>query len=388
MPSYGSSHSPSLQKVNAAMDGSGRRGRRRGGPRGFRLANIFGDPFALATISIAILAWIIAFVAQIIASVSTPKIFIANYVWWATVYFFFCILAVTLVVAWGAVQTYHVAIVGYMAAGLILSSAAVDASVGSSAPAQEASAAGHILLAMISVGGFIAVALVEIQLQLTWSNQVVWIFYFGSTPEAAPRSYVDSFALHKDHHGGQRSSRPMTDGGYGLHHGHAGNRPETSVSGHHPVPQMYTSAQLNGFETSSPVTGYPGGPVGVDHRSSLQPRYGGGNGLPTSVSTPPALQTPIHPGPGGALMSPIAAVAGTGPTGAMAPEMGEVSAPTEYPYRAKAIYSYEANPEDANEISFSKHEILEVSDVSGRWWQAKKEGGETGIAPSNYLILL
>lgn len=177
--------------------------------------------------------------------------------------------------------------------------------------------------------------------------QVVWIFYFGSTPSSTPRAFLDSFALTKE----SSTMHRQTMNGYG-----GTGRPETSNSVR--PPPMYTSAQLNGFENPSPV----GGASQANGRGSQMPTGFGSNApLPQQPQPKPAA-------------SPGADT--------------EVVPPTEYPYRAKAIYSYEANPDDANEISFSKHEILEVSDVSGRWWQARKETGETGIAPSNYLILL
>ena len=271
----------------------------------------------------------------------------------------FCVVVgVFIVVGSDSTHTYHVAvsihlkpslhfinpsqIVGFLAVGLVYMPSIINVLVYSSDGAKEASAAGFILLSMVmvSASNFRSAGSVLTR------PQIVWIFYFGSTPRASHRSYIDSFALHKEQRASTRNSRPMSP--------HFANGPETTHTNTQ-APQMYTSAQLSGFETSSPVSGYPGGLAG----QQVQPRFAQGG------RDSPSNQTPTTAAPLGGISE-------------QHDPRNDVTSPTEYPYRAKAIYSYEANPDDANEISFSKHEILEVSDVSGRWWQAKKETGETG----------
>ncbi|KNE57878.1 hypothetical protein AMAG_04723 [Allomyces macrogynus ATCC 38327] len=60
-----------------------------------------------------------------------------------------------------------------------------------------------------------------------------------------------------------------------------------------------------------------------------------------------------------------------------------------FTYRAQALFAYTASPDDPQEISFKKDEILEIANPHGnRWWQARNAQGQVGIAPSNYLKLL
>lgn len=53
--------------------------------------------------------------------------------------------------------------------------------------------------------------------------------------------------------------------------------------------------------------------------------------------------------------------------------------------QAIALHNYQGSPDDPNELSFQKDEMLEILDKRGNWWQARKADGTTGIVPSNYF---
>ncbi|ORY92053.1 hypothetical protein BCR43DRAFT_78900 [Syncephalastrum racemosum] len=92
----------------------------------------------------------------------------------------------------------------------------------------------------------------------------------------------------------------------------------------------------------------------------------------------PTVQQNTNAGAGGAAAGGAAAGGASGgpPTPAQKNSQFET---------ATALHSYQANPEDPNELSFGKDESLEILDRKGNWWQARKEDGSVGIVPSNYF---
>ncbi|KAI8099926.1 uncharacterized protein BX664DRAFT_322426 [Halteromyces radiatus] len=62
-----------------------------------------------------------------------------------------------------------------------------------------------------------------------------------------------------------------------------------------------------------------------------------------------------------------------------------VSPHAEFKIPVVALHAYGANPEDPNELSFEKGEILYVHEKKGSWWQAKKSDCSVGMIPSNYV---
>jgi len=66
----------------------------------------------------------------------------------------------------------------------------------------------------------------------------------------------------------------------------------------------------------------------------------------------------------------------------------DIGRDVEYMYKGQALYAYTASPDDPNELSFGKGEMLDIVDNKGKWWQARKTDGSIGIVPSNYVKLL
>ena len=74
-----------------------------------------------------------------------------TYCWFTLVFNFFLIVGVFIVIASDSCQTYHVAVVGYLAIGVVGSTSSINNLIYSGIASMEATAAGYILLSMVTV---------------------------------------------------------------------------------------------------------------------------------------------------------------------------------------------------------------------------------------------
>ncbi|KAI7885723.1 hypothetical protein K492DRAFT_156788 [Lichtheimia hyalospora FSU 10163] len=155
--------------------------------------------------------------------------------------------------------------------------------------------------------------------------QYMWVVVFGSDPS----SYFGQFGALE-----QPPSLSTKDAG---HH-----QPETIVYGEKHLEDISVSS-------TSQITGIMGHQL-----PPPQPQENLATPLPPAHSSVPTYTPPAEP-------------------------------VVQYHEQVEALHAYTANPDDPNELSFEKGEMLQVVDRKGNWWQARKATGEIGIIPSNYF---
>lgn len=172
---------------------------------------------------------------------------------------------------------------------------------------------------------------------------LLWILYFGGHPESPTNQFIDSFSMKNNTYThGQLPSSENRDEEFAV--------PRSASQGFQVSDSRHLQATNNksAYMSSSQLNG-------LENFSTPNVR---------ELATTSARNTVYNP------------------------ENNFAVPATTFRFKARAMYSYDANPEDINEISFVKDEILDVDDIDGKWWQARRLNGQVGICPSNYVKLL
>ncbi|KAH8099310.1 hypothetical protein BXZ70DRAFT_943222 [Cristinia sonorae] len=342
------------------------------GSEGLDFTPILTHYLFLFTSVLAVIGWFVAFVGQAIATAQLGHSTV-GVLWFSIFLQLFLILGVLHTLATDSIAMHRFQISVFGSIAIVFAVIGVNQGIFSGNASLDAMAAGWLILAIVDI---------------------LWTLYFTSEEDSLMLHVFNSMGT-----GGltppsrRRRTRPMS-----VHNMSAGN----GYSAGYAAPPG--SIGQGGYDTKS----FAGG-ARSDNNSfkavSVDARSMGGAGSVTNMPAPNTLSSnggglDNNAGLASPLMGSGAAGvgAGGGPNGQGSP--GALPAQTSpgaadtsvasdtFTYRAKALYAYNASPDDPNEITFTKGEILEIIDKQGKWWQAKKADGTVGIAPSNYLQII
>lgn len=344
------------------------------GNEGFDFTPIVTHYLFLFTSVLAVLSWFIAFIGQAISEAQGRGF--VGVLWFAIFLQLFLILGVLYTLATDSIAMHRLQISIFGAVALVFAVQGVQAGIYTGLGAREAMSVGWLILSMVDI---------------------LWLLYFTSEDDSLILYIFNSMGT-----GGltppsrRRRARPQSS----MHNMSANNGYATGgyVSGGISSKDMAYGNTMSGPGMGGGGLGPGMGAMSPGVRS--QNSFGGGSTVdaatrslggagsihnaPTSAGAASITGTDVQ-GPGSPLMAGVGA--GAQP-GAPLPEQSSSPGAETVSYKAKALYAYTASPDDPNELSFTKNEILDIVDKQGKWWHARKADGTVGIAPSNYLQII
>ncbi|KAK7063731.1 high osmolarity signaling protein SHO1 [Favolaschia claudopus] len=329
-------------------------------PRGgsFDLTPILTHYLFLLTSILAIVAWIIAFISQAVATAKFGNGSV-GVLWFAIWLEAALIFGVLYTLATDSIAMHRLQICTFGAVAIVFSVIGVQQGIFTGLGALDAMAAGWLILAMVNIIWVLYFSSEEDSLVLHVFNM---LGTGGLTPPSRRRRTRNQASVHDMAGGNGYSTNYGSGGGIGSHD--------------------------MAYDTKMGMGGMGMGSGMGSQTAALGAPARGGMGTRSLGTGAAGSQTNLPGGGAGSIggndngpSSPLMSGVGANPTGGT---LGEES----YQYKAKALYAYSASADDPNEISFTKGEILDIVDKQGKWWQAKKADGTVGIAPSNYLQII
>lgn len=326
------------------------------GSEGLDFTPIVTHYLFLFTSILSVIAWFIAFISQAYVAANVANV---GNLWFAILLQLALILGVLYTLASDTIAMNRFQISVFGAVALVFAVGGVDRGIYTPGVGSlNAMSAGWLILAIVDL---------------------LWVLYFTAEEDSLILHIFNSLGT-GGLTGPGRRRRTRTQSVMNMQgNGYTGSYAGGGISSHDP----YDSKMGGG-------AGYGSGSPAIRPQNSFPSMHDGarsitGNTGAGSIHNAPAgasIHTANDNSPGSPLMSGVGAGGNTVDT-------SSGGAPSDvYAYKVKALYAYSANPDDSNEISFAKGEIMDVLDKQGKWWQARKADGSIGIAPSNYLQII